>query len=152
MIKKISLIIFTIFITTYNALAHDFDCTKSLERKKHNKQVNEFLIEKLNLTQEQQNELKKYQSQHRKKMKSIIKEMQEEHDKIRNVYLSGIPKFQADIKTAPSKAHLVILKQNADKLRKENRKNFENLLTDEQKIEFEKLKKEHSPAHSHKIN
>ena len=75
-------------------------------------------------------------------MNKIIKKMQELHDKIRNVYLTGIPKFQADIKTAPLKAELVLLKQQADKLRIEHRKNFENILTPEQKAKFQMLKKE----------
>ena len=83
-------------------------------------------------------------------MEKIIKEMKKKHEAIRNVYLSGIPKFQADVKTAPYKAELVILKQNANKLRQKNRKNFESILTTEQKAEFQILKQEFSKKHHNK--
>ncbi len=36
----------------------------------------------------------------------------------------------------------MILKQNAIRIKEEHKKRFEAILTDEQKIEFEKIKKE----------
>ena len=98
--------------------------------------------EKLQLSEEQKEELRKNRANFQKEMKKIVNAMEEKHIQIRDIYYSGIPKFQADIKTAPMKAELVILKQNADKLRKEHRKTFENILTEEQKAAFELLKKE----------
>ena len=106
------------------------------------KKMEHLLNERLQLTHEQQEQLKKNRSENKKEMDQIIKEMKKKHDLIRDVYLSGIPKFQADVKTAPYKAELVILKQNANKLRQKNRKNFESILTKEQKAEFETLKQE----------
>ena len=140
--KKI-LLLLTIIILNSMVFAHDCCTREHKPDKQQRKQINEFLIERLNLTEEQQNNLSKNQSEHRKKIKKIIKEMEVEHDKIRDIYLTGIPKFQADIKSAPHKAKLVILKQNADKLKEERRKFFDSILTKEQKIEFEKIKKEY---------
>lgn len=114
------------------------------------KKMDNLLNERLQLTQEQQEQLRKNRSESRKEMEKIIKEMKKKHEAIRNVYLSGIPKFQADVKTAPYKAELVILKQNANKLRQKNRKNFESILTTEQKAEFQILKQEFSKKHHNK--
>ena len=114
------------------------------------KKMDNLLNERLQLTQEQQEQLRKNRSESRKEMEKIIKEMKKKHEAIRNVYLSGIPKFQADVKTAPYKAELVILKQNANKLRQKNRKNFESILTTEQKAEFQILRQEFSKKHHNK--
>ena len=81
-------------------------------------------------------------------MEPIIKEMQSLHDEIKSIYNCKYHKFQADIETAPLKAQLALSKQKADKLRMEHRKNFEKILTPEQKIEFEKFKNEFSTKHN----
>lgn len=142
--KKILIFLSIILISTSSNFAHE--CTdKNFSKKpslKEQRQMDVFLSEKLNLTQEQQEILKKNRSQYKKNMEKIVKEMQELHDKIKDIYLTGIPKFQADIRTAPLKAQLVTLKQNANKLRQERRQAFENILTEEQKIKFEAIKKE----------
>jgi len=143
-VKNIITILGIILLTTSCSFAHNCE-NKNFPHKptfKEQRQIDKLLNEKLNLTQEQQAVLKENRSKHRREMEKIVKDMQDLHDKIRNVYLTGIPKFQADLKTAPLKAELVILKQNADKLRAEHRKAFEDVLTDEQKVEFELLKKE----------
>ena len=69
------------------------------------------------------------------------------HSKIKNVYMLGIPKYQADIRTAPMKTELGILKQNAMKQKAQHRQNFENILTKEQRVEFEKMRKEFLQKH-----
>jgi Spy/CpxP family protein refolding chaperone len=148
MIKNALTILTIIFLANCTAYAHD--CNKIIPQKptfKERRQMDRMLDERLNLTSEQQEQLRKNRSEHRKQMDNIIENMEYQHKKIRDVYYSGIPKFQADIKTAPMKAELVILKQNADKLRQENRKNFEQILTQEQKVEFAKLKKEMHEKH-----
>ena len=142
MIKKV-LLIFSIIITSaLCANAHICENPNCAHSFKKSEQIDAYLTQKLNLTKEQKETLENNKKKHIKEIKKIIKKMQDEHDSIRNVYLSGIPKFQADVKTAPSKTRLVILKIEADKLREQNRKNFENTLTQEQKIEFEKIKQE----------
>ena len=136
-------IVFMIFIGISGAFAHN--CHSEIPHKytfKEQRQIDKFLIETLELSDKQQEELKKNRAAHRKQMNDIIKNMEEIHIKIRNVYYSGIPKFQADIRTAPLKAELVLLKQNANKLRLDHRKTFENILTQEQKIKFEQIRKD----------
>ena len=147
MIKKILTILVVIFISSNMVTAHDCD-KKNIPNKptfKEQRQFDKFLNEQLNLTETQQDQLKKNRSKYRREMEKIVNEMQKLHDDIRDVYLTGIPKFQADLKTAPIKAQLVSLKQSADKLRAEHRKSFENALTPEQKIKFEEIKKEKRP-------
>lgn len=147
--KNIIIIMSIILIYSNSVFAHD--CNKQIPHKptfKQQRQMDKILDERLNLTEEQQEQLRKNRAIHRKQMDNVIKNMEIQHRKIRDVYYSGIPKFQADLKTAPMKAELVILKQNADKLRQENRKNFEQILTQEQRVEFEKFKKEmHEKRH-----
>ena len=144
MIKKILTTLTIIFIATLSTQA--YECPKKdIPRQptfKEQRQFDKLLNEKLNLTEKQQEELKKNRANHRREMKKIVDKMQKLHDDIRDVYLTGIPKFQADLKTAPMKAQLVSLKQSANKLRAEHRKAFENVLTPEQKAQFELLKKE----------
>ena len=141
MIKKLLSLLTILFITTSIASAQHNH--KNIPQKltfKERRQIESYLNEKLSLTEEQQDQLRKNRIIHRKKMNEIVEKMETLHFKIRDVYYSGIPKLQADLKTAPMKAELVLLKQNADKLRQENRKNFQKILTPEQKIKFEELK------------
>ena len=142
--------IFAIFVMMSScALAHDCH-RKDIPPKPsyfQQKKMDNLIAERLQLTQEQQNQLKKNRAEQKKEMEKIIKEMNKKHEAIRNIYLTGIPKFQADIKSAPYKAELVVLKQNANKLRQNHRKSFESILTKEQKAEFEVLKKELAKNH-----
>lgn len=139
------LFILTIFTMSISSvLAHECAHDKIPHKPafKEQRKMDKLINDRLNLSQEQQEQLRKNRTQHRKEMDKILKNMEEKHIKIRDVYYSGIPKFQADVKTAPMKAELVILKQNANKLRQDHRRSFENILTPEQKNEFQNLKKE----------
>ncbi|MBQ8634720.1 Spy/CpxP family protein refolding chaperone [bacterium] len=144
MIKNFLTITVLLFITATPIFAHDCENIKTPQKPtlKEQKQWESMLDERLKLTDEQRQKLRENKQKHKKEMGKIVDKMQIQHDKIRDIYYSGIPKFQADIKTAPMKAELVILKQNADKLRQENRKNFKTILTEEQNAEFEKIKEE----------
>lgn len=141
---KILLILAIIFTTSSHVFAHDCIHEKIPQKTtyKEQKQRDKYLDDRLQLSEEQKSELRKNRAHFQKEMRKIVENMEDVHIEIRNVYYSGIPKFQADIKTAPMKAELVILKQNADKLRKEHRKTFESILTPEQKTEFQNFQKE----------
>ena len=106
------------------------------------KELDKEISTRLNLTDEQLKILRKNKTKNIKSMEETISKMESVRKKIKNVYIIGIPKYQADIRTAPMKMELVLLKQNADKIRYENRKNFESILTPEQKKEFEQIRKE----------
>ena len=106
------------------------------------KEMDKKLAQRLNLSDEQVKVLKTNRQKNIKELEKTISKMEATHKKIRNIYLLGLPKYQADLKSAPYKMELAILKQNADNIRKQNRKNFEAILTPEQKIEFKKFREE----------
>lgn len=138
--KQLIYLIVFIFFTAPFSYAHP-----KMEHKPTHKQIKEFdsfLDSRLNLTKEQKESLKQNRNKHNKEMKKIVAKMQDTHDKIRNVYLTGIPPLQAKLRTAPYKAELALLMQQAKMIREDGRKEFESILTDEQKIEFEKIKQE----------
>lgn len=142
--KKIIYLLIAMFFINTSAIAtpcpyNDIPCKKTYKEKKA---IDKMFEERLNLTQEQIESVKAIRTKHRREMEKIISRMEFLHDKIRNVYLTGIPPFQADIRTVHYKAELVILKQSADRLRQETKKNFEAILTQEQKQEFNKMLQE----------
>ena len=154
MIKNILTILSIIFIAQNPIQAHTYVSEFAAKKPTFQEQrkMNALLNEKLNLSQEQQDLIDKNRSQHKKEMSKVVKKMETLHDEIKEMYIIGIPKFQADLRTAPKKAELVKLKQEADKLRLDYRKSFENILNDEQKIRFDTLKKEVSLNKYNHIN
>lgn len=138
---KILKAFFIVFLLCQNVFA--VNCG-SCERYNPKRQIeiDNMLETRLNLTNEQKNYIKEVRPKNRREIEPIVKQMQKKHDEIAKIYMLGLPKFQTDLRTAPLKAELVVLKQNAKTIRENHRKNFENILTDEQKIEFEKIKKE----------
>jgi len=106
------------------------------------KQVDKMLEKRLNLTDEQIKSLRVNKQKNMKEIQKSVTKMEALHKKISEIYMLGLPKYQADLKSAPYKMELVIHKQNIDKIRAQNRKNFEAMLTPEQKIEFKKFKSE----------
>ena len=141
--KKISLLITLILLSATFCVAQEQPPIKPHKPTlQERKQFDNMLDERLKLTQEQKNYIKQNRSKHIKEMEKTISQMEDLRKKIKNVYLLGLPKYQTDLRTAPYKAELAILKQNAHKQKMQNRKNFENILTPEQKQEFEKIKKE----------
>ena len=110
--------------------------------EEHAKKFDQMLTDRLKLTEDQQKTIEKNRKKFRKEMDKVFSDMQKEQKKIRDVYMTGIPPYQANLRTSASKAKLAVLKQKADTLRDENRKNFEKVLTPEQKAEFEKIKQE----------
>ena len=105
------------------------------------KQFDSMLETRLNLTDSQKQFINTNRPIKRKEMQQTLDKMQDIHSKIKETY-STQPKYQADIITAPMKTELAILKQNADKQKARNRREFENILDKDQRVEFEKIKKE----------
>lgn len=106
------------------------------------KQMDKMIEQRLNLTPEQIKVLRANKQKNIRELEKIIAKMENTRKKIRNVHLLGLPKYQEDLRTAPYKMELVLLKQNADMIRSQNRKTFESVLTPEQKVEFKKFKSE----------
>lgn len=142
-LKNILIIAFLSFFIVGSNMAFSKECDNFIPKKPpiaEQKRIDKLLNDRLNFTKEQKEKIRKNHSAFSKEMDKIIAQMQEEHDKIRNIYMLGLPPFQANLRSAKHKANLVILKQKADFLRDKNRKNFEEILTQEQKSEFEKIK------------
>ena len=99
--------------------------------------------QRLNLTTQQKQYLEQRRPTQIREMQNTVGKMQNVHDRIKDVYQDqSIPRYQAEIKTAPMKAELAILKQNADRQKEQNRKDFESILTKEQRAEFERIRQE----------
>ena len=142
-LKKFLIFALLGFFMMSSNMAFSKECDNFIPKKPpiaEQKRIDKLLNERLNFTKEQKEKIRKNHSAFSKEMDKIIAQMQEEHNKIRNIYMLGLPPFQANIRSAKHKANLVILKQKADCLRDKNRKNFEEILTQEQKSEFEKIK------------
>ena len=144
MTKKF-LIISTILLLSFSFVyanenpQNEIKCTCQNQKQKN---IDNFWDEKLQLSEEQKAQLKENRIKFRKEMKQIIEEMEVLHSQIKDKYKTTSSKMQANIETAPMKAKLVTLKQKADKLKRKNRENFEKILTKEQKIKFENIKKD----------
>ncbi len=142
MIKKY-LLIFTFFISLMNVVvAHPYFDMPTKESIKRECKMDEYLDSRLHFTQQQKDYIKHNRQKYKKDMEKIVKEMQQCHDRIFEVYMTGLPRYQTDLRTAPDKAMLVILKQNAKRTKENHIKSFEAILTNEQKIEFQKIRKE----------
>ena len=117
-------------------------------KSKRQPEIDKMLDERLHLTAEQKAFLEKNRIEYREEMKKTVKRMEFIRKKIKYIYITQTNKIEADIKSTPLKIELALLKQQADKIRLQSRKNFENTLDNTQKIEFEKIKEE---LHNKKI-
>ena len=98
---------------------------------------------RLNLTEEQKAQIEKNKQDDREKMKPIFDKMKENKAKIREIHKdTSLSPEDKVLKSAEFEKELIDLKVKANELRKENMKNFERVLTDEQKTEFSKIKEE----------
>ena len=98
---------------------------------------------RLNLTEKQKEQIEKNKQKDREKMKPIFEKMKENKEAIRNIHHDKtLSREDKVVKSAEYEKNLIDLKVKANELRKENMKNFENILTDEQKVEFAKIKDE----------
>ena len=98
---------------------------------------------RLNLTEEQKKQIEENKIKDREKMKPIFDEMKSKRMEIMNIKkdnkLSDSEKVK---KSAELEKDIIDLRVKADELRRENMKNFENILTKEQLEEFSKIKEE----------
>lgn len=116
------------------------------------KEFIQMIDSRLNLTDEQKEILKKNRQKNKKEIRKILNKMEKLTKEIKSIYLSSNSKLEADIKSSTKKMQLVLLKQEADNLRKKHREEFEKILTQDQKTEFEKIKNEFKSKNSKKID
>ncbi len=98
---------------------------------------------RLNLTQEQKNKIEENRLQDRKKMKPIFDQVREKRSKIETINASALSQEEKSKQIETIKCELKDLRVQLNKLREENMKNFESILTPKQRLELEKIKKEH---------
>ncbi len=98
---------------------------------------------KLNLTEEQKKQIEENRQKDHEKIKPIVEQIKQKRQEIRSTIESAtLTDEEKSKKTADLLKELDALKLQADNLRKENMKNFENILTEKQKKDFEKIKQE----------
>ena len=98
---------------------------------------------RLELTDEQKKQIQDNKIKDREKIKPILEQMRVKHEEYKQIDEDAtISAEDKDKKKQQLRAELKELKVKADNCRKENMKNFESLLTEKQKKEFEKIKKE----------
>lgn len=123
---------------------------KSLQFEHGKRPPHVSLEDKLNLTDKQKAQVKANRIKARKEMKPIITAIGDKKEAILDVMDSDLPKDQQEVKIKALKEEIKALHKQANTLREKNMKEFENLLTAEQKVKFEKIKKEHQPSKGHK--
>ena len=101
-------------------------------------------IEKrLNLTDSQKKKIESYKEKDREKIKPIIEKIKTNREEMRKVKFDPtISRSEKEKKIEKLQKERKSLKEKANKCREENMKNFESVLTPEQKEEFEKIKAE----------
>ncbi len=98
---------------------------------------------RLKLTEEQKKQIEENKIKDREQLKPVMEQIKAKKQEIRDVIEST--KLSDEEKTKKTDAllkELKALKVQANTLRKENMKNFESVLTEKQKKEFEKIKQE----------
>ncbi len=115
---------------------------KANKHKKMNKPARSNLDERLKLTDEQKKQAHDIRMKGHEKMKPVFEKMMAKRAEIKKVAESDLAQDKKDKKIAELKKDMKQLKQEARKIRIENTKEFEAILTPEQKAEFEKIKQE----------
>lgn len=104
--------------------------------------------ERLKLTEDQKAQAHQIRMKGHEKIKPVMDKMKAKHDEIRQVAQSNLSQAEKDKKMLALKEDMRKLKKEARQIRMENTKEFEAILTDEQKTEFEKIKQEGRKKHN----
>ena len=115
------------------------NCKSKMKRPPH-KGPN--LEERLKLTEEQKVKAKEIRMQGHEKIKPVFEQIKAKKQEIKTIKMSKIAPAEQQKKIAALKSDIKKLKTEARKIRQENMKEFEAILTPEQKAEFEKIKQE----------
>lgn len=98
---------------------------------------------RLQLTEEQKKQIENNKQKDREKMKPLMEGIMAKKGEIRKInHDLSLSKEEKEVKTKQLREEIQKLRIQADALRKQNMQEFENLLTDEQKLEFAKIKAE----------
>lgn len=125
------------------------DNAKADHHKDHNKECfkkrHEKFVKKLNLTQEQQDQIKSTREQSRAEMKPLFEQLRSEWHNYKKLSQSNAT--PEALKQQKEKIHQ--LRDQIREIHKKNFEKFESILTPEQKAKFEQMKKNHHHHHHH---
>ncbi len=122
-------------------------CNCKCNKQKPPKMARPSLDEQLQLTEEQKAKAHEIRMKGHEQIKPVIEKMKAKHQEIKEVAKSTLSQDKKDKKIAELKKEMKALKQEARKIRTENTKEFEAILTPEQKAKFEKIKKDARAKH-----
>jgi len=98
---------------------------------------------RLNLTEEQKAHIEKNRKKDHEKVKPLFEQLKTKHEKIKEVRSDdSLSKDKKIKKIKKLKKEIREIKSKLDNYRKQNMENFEKILTEEQKVEFAKIKAE----------
>ena len=153
MMKKLLILTAIAALTTTTALAADTapapektNCTKCPLAGKmppkdmHRRGPGAEFEQRLNLTDKQKEKINKQREADRKKMEPLRKQIAEKQRAKFEIFKKYEETDQELIKI---NEEIKVLKDKEHKIMENNRKNFESILTKEQKAELEKIKEEH---------
>lgn len=118
------------------------DFKDAQKHKKMDRPDRPNLDDRLKLTEDQKQKAHDLRMQGHKKMKPVFEKMRAKKDEIKKIEASNLSQDKKDKKIEAIKNDIKNLKIEARKIRMENTKQFEAILTPEQKAEFEKVKQE----------
>lgn len=120
---------------------------KVCDKKDFKKQI-QNIDERLKLTEEQKAKAHELRMKGHEKIKPVVQKIKAKHEEIKTIIENpALTQEQKDKKIYNAEKELLKLKQEARKIRTQNMKEFEAILTDEQKAEFENIKKEAQAMH-----
>jgi len=132
----------------------EFEKLSPAEREQKMKEIQKQRIEefetKLNLTEAQKAQAKEIRMKGHEQIKPVIEQIKLKKQEIRAVRMSKISAQEQERKIKELKAQIKPLKIKADKLRKQNLKEFEDILTPAQKATLEEMKKNAPRPHHHR--
>ena len=108
----------------------------------HQQKVRESFEKRLNLTEKQKEKAKKIHQKGASQMKPIMKKIAELKKEIADIKASDIDENAKNEKIDAKYQEIKKLNKKANEIRKQNSKEFEKILTDEQKSELKKMKEE----------
>lgn len=149
--KKLALIMCAACILAGSAVSAEETCTKanegiknppSKEEMMNRRKAHEAFEQKLGLTEEQKVKAKELRIQGREKMQPVMEEIKLKKQEAKMVKLSRMAVQAQEEKLAEIDKELAVLEKKAKEIRQQNMKDFEAILTKDQKKILNNMKKE----------
>ena len=122
-------------------------CKCKCNQQKPPKMTRQSLDDRLKLTEDQKKQAREIRMKGHEKIKPVFEKMKAKHEEIKAVKESSLSQEEKEKKITALKKDMRELKKQARDIRNENTKEFEAILTPEQKAEFEKIKQEAKERH-----